>query len=215
MGEQEFSYPVFLRLSGRHCLVVGGGPVAFRKMQDLLESGAVVTVVAETPIAAFDPFAADGTITLRVRRFEPDDVEGAVLIFAATDDDEVNERVAGIARSRGALVNVADSPGLCDFYSGAAVKRGPLRIAVSTSGNAPGLAARIREELEKQFGEEWSEYLVYIGSLRRQIISSELIREEQKREALRWLGSSETFELFRDKGKEKVWDNLQRIISSS
>ena len=210
----DYPYPVFLNLSGRRCLVVGGGPVALRKARDLAEAGAAVTIVAESFITAFQSFAADFPVEMRERRFEPDDVDGVLLVFAATDDGAVNKTIARTARERGVLVNAVDDPDLCDFYSGAIVKRGPLRIAISTSGCSPACAARIREELERHYGVEWGAYLTLIGSIRRNIVSSEQIQEERKREALAWLGSPEAFAMFVDEGEKRVWDSVQRIISS-
>ena len=213
-GGPDPVFPVFLNLSGRRCLVVGGGPVALRKTRDLAEAGARVTVVAESPLPEFAAMGSESAVSLTVRRFEPADAGGMFLVFAATDDETVNRAVSEAARERGALVNVADRPALCDFYSGAVVKRGTLRIAVSTCGNSPAAAARVREELEGQFGTEWAGYLDLAGTLRQRIISDGCVPEQQKREALGWLGSREAFELFRDSGDELIWDRLRRIISS-
>lgn len=211
--EGRYPFPVFLNLNGQTCLVVGGGPVALRKTADLVEAGASVTVVAESPITDFRKLSSDRAINLRERRFRPDDAAGMFLVIAATDDNEVNGEVFRVARERGALVNVVDSPALCDFFSGAVVKRGPLRIAVSTSGCVPGLAAFIRRELEEQYDETWSAYLEAAREIRRDVLSREGLAEKRKNEALAWLGTREAFSLFTDSGRERVWERIRQIIS--
>lgn len=206
-------YPVFLNLAGRPCLVVGGGPVALRKASDLAEAGARVTVVAEQPHPDLTALAESGTVTLVVRRFAPDDVDGHAVVFAATDDDAVNADIAERARTAGALANAVDNPPDCDFFSGSVIARGPLRIAVSTSGCAPGAAARIRQELETQFGTEWGDYLTLIGDIRRHIIARKL-SPEKKRAILSWLCGDEAFTIFQESGQEALWKQARQRISS-
>ena len=210
----HYPYPIFLNMRDRQCVVVGGGNVALRKIMGLLEAGASVTVVAEK----FDPLimdlAKEEKIKLIKRHFKPQDIENAFIVFAATDDNAVNVEIAEIAREHGTLVNAVDNPVYCDFFSSAVMKRGPLRIAVSTSGLCPGIANCIRKELEELYDESYSDFIRNAGVMRHYILHRENITENQKNNALKWLYNKETFNLFVNSGKEKVWEELEKIISS-
>jgi precorrin-2 dehydrogenase/sirohydrochlorin ferrochelatase len=152
-------YPIGLKIDGRRCLVVGGGKVALRKVRGLLESRARVTVVAPTIDAKFSALRADDAIERIERGFEETDLEGAVLVIAATDDEALNRRVKAEAERRGVLCNVADVPDLCDFFLPSVVRRGSLQIAISTDGKAPALASALRRILEGEIGEEYERVL--------------------------------------------------------
>jgi siroheme synthase-like protein len=138
-------YPIFLELAGKPVLVVGAGKVALRKTKGLLEAGAAVTVVA--PRA--EPEFARLPVTLHHRAFRPDDLRGAVLAFAATDDRRVNHAVMLAARRRRIPVNVADARGECSFIVPARISRGNIQIAISTSGESPRMAAALRRKIEE------------------------------------------------------------------
>jgi precorrin-2 dehydrogenase / sirohydrochlorin ferrochelatase len=207
-------YPVFLLVSGKSCVIVGGGPVACRKALDLLECGARVTVAAEIPSSEMEELAAGGRIELRRRRFAPEDVRGAFLAFAATDDDRTNADVAETCRRAGILVNAVDDPGRSDFISGAVVRRGPLRIAVSTSGCSPKLAARIRRELEERYDASFGEFVSFAGEVREYVFTQDISRENRDN-ALSWLASGEAFTLFLRLGKDTVWDEIRKMLFSS
>ncbi|MCE5249838.1 bifunctional precorrin-2 dehydrogenase/sirohydrochlorin ferrochelatase [bacterium] len=207
-------YPIFLPIGGRPCVIVGGGAVALRKARDLIETGAVLTVVAENPSGGITALSEQGMFVLKTKRFEPDDIDGAFLVFAATDDEDVNAAIAEAARRKRILVNVVDTPALCDFYSGAVVRRGPLRIAISTGGLCPGLAGHIRCELEKLFPERYGDFIEAMGEIRTYIISCADLTAERKNTALSWLVRDETRALFFLSGKEAVWEELKKVISS-
>ncbi|HYQ82597.1 MAG TPA: bifunctional precorrin-2 dehydrogenase/sirohydrochlorin ferrochelatase [Rubrobacter sp.] len=151
-GENTVLYPIFLNLSGRRCVVVGGGAVASRKAGKLLQAGADVVVVSpevRTELAGMD-------VEIQNRAYEYGDLEGANLVFTATDSREVNAAVAKEAKERGVPVNVADRPSEGDFAVPSTLRRGGLQVAVSTGGASPTLARRIRNELEEAFGPEWA-----------------------------------------------------------
>jgi precorrin-2 dehydrogenase / sirohydrochlorin ferrochelatase len=207
-------YPVFLRLEGKPCLVVGGGPVAVRKTIDLIECGAAVTVVAETPSPEMEELASKGRVILFKRRAEPNDLTGVFLIIAATDDGEVNASLAMKAREESILVNAVDNPAQCDFISGAVLRRGPLRIAVSTSGCGPLIAASIRRDLEELYDESFGNYVECAGELRECILSENRPRE-RKDEAIHWLAEDEAYDLFIESGKEAVWNEVRKILFTS
>ena len=211
---KHYSYPVFLNLSGKSCVVIGGGKVALRKVNDLIEAGALVTVVAEKPDPLIEELSKKGTIKLVRSFFKPEDVEKAYLVFAATDDNSVNTEIAEKAHQKGILVNAVDNPGQCDFFSGAVLKRGPLRIAISTSGLCPGIASNIRRELEKQYSESLSDFIETAGEMRKYVLSIKDINTDKKDNALKWLCAEKTLTLFIHSGKEKVWEKLKKIISS-
>jgi siroheme synthase-like protein len=154
-------YPVAVELSGRRCLVVGGGAVALRKACGLLEAAADVIVVA--PQAVEMP---DG-VTVHLRVFEDRDLDGTAFVVAATDDPELNARVARLARARGVWVNVAGDPSAGDAVLPAVARRGDLQIAVSTGGASPALARRLRERLEDEFGAEYGDLVALLARLRK------------------------------------------------
>src|SRR5438874_1778652 len=138
-------YPVFLDLQDRPVLVVGAGKVALRKTKGLLDAGARVTVVAPEALPDFDGLP----LRLVRRRFRPSDLNGAILVFAATNDRRVNHRIRLAARSRGIPANIADSAAECDFIVPARVQRGDVQIAISTGGKSPRISAELRQKLEE------------------------------------------------------------------
>jgi uroporphyrin-III C-methyltransferase/precorrin-2 dehydrogenase/sirohydrochlorin ferrochelatase len=143
-------YSVALNLVGRRCLVVGGGPVAARKLDALAEAEAATVVVAPTVSARMAAAASRHGVEIVQRAFVESDLDGAFLVIAATSDRAVNQRVAEAARLRGILVNSADDPANCDFVLPAVVRRGNVHVAVTTGGRSPALARHLRERLEAE-----------------------------------------------------------------
>jgi precorrin-2 dehydrogenase / sirohydrochlorin ferrochelatase len=186
-------FPIFLKLEGRRCLVVGAGQVAQQKIHGLIESGAKVQVVAPEATALVMEWAAAGAIDWRARSFDVDDLDGVFLVIVATPSSDVNESVFRAAQEKGVLCNVVDDPPHCDFYYPAVVRRGDLQIAISTAGHSPALAQRLRRELELQFGPEYGAWLAQLGSARRQLFQSE-VEPEERRRLLHDLASHEAFE---------------------
>lgn len=150
----HLDYPVCLRLAGKPVLVVGGGAVATGRVRGLLAAGAAVRVVAPQVDPELVAAAAQGRLTLEQRRFAPADVEGAMLVIAAVDDPRVSERIVAAARVRGIWCTAVDKPALCDFTMPSVGRRGPITVAVSTSGKAPALAAQLRRRFEAQLHAE-------------------------------------------------------------
>ncbi len=212
--EKAYPYPVFLNLQGRPCLVVGGGAIATRKVNDLVEAGAKVSVIAEKTSKDIAKLASVGKISLAVRRWKKEDITGMFLVFAATDDKTVNAEIAARARRCGAIVNAVDDPPLCDFISAATIKRGPLRIAVSTSGRCPKMAAVIRKSLETQFGEDFGNFIETVGELRKTILELGDMKDQRRQDALTWLCGDEALTVYNESGKEGLWRQLQQIIST-
>lgn len=160
------AYPINLDLTGRRCAVIGGGAVAERKIGDLLAAGANVSVISPTLTNTLS-MLVDERKLIHIRRFyQSGDIENYFIVICATDNPEVNKNAAREAKSRGALVNVADNPGLCDFTIPSRVVRGDLLITVSTSGSSPAVAKKLRLELEQRYGPEYGHCLELIGRLR-------------------------------------------------
>ncbi len=172
-------YPVTLDIKGRRCLVVGGGGVALRKIQGLVEEGALVTVVALEVVDPVAMMAAHGELELERRAYSGDAAGAWALIVAATDDREVNEQVFRDAEERGVWCNVADDPEICSFHLPARVRRGPFQLALSSAGEAPFAVARLRRLLERRFGPEWSEWLDAAARFRTTVRALELSPADQ------------------------------------
>ncbi len=159
-------YPVYLDLRGRACLVVGGGEVAERKVETLRECGATITVISPALTPGLAEAAQTEAIVWQARVFENEDLEGAHLAIAATDDRTVNAAVAREARRRRIWVNSVDDAAYCDFIAPSVVKRGDLVLAISTAGKSPAMARWVREELERSLPEEWGSLLELAHELR-------------------------------------------------
>jgi len=185
-------FPMFLKLEGRVCLVVGAGVIAEAKIRSLLEAGARVRVIAPEANAFIRQWAQAGEITWDAREFKASDLEHAFLVIAATSSFHLNETIYQEARKRKVLCNAVDDPEHCDFYYRAVVRRGGLQIAISTAGQSPALAQRVRRELEEQFGPEYSRWVDELGDARRQLFAQE-IDPGQRRQLLHQLASRDAF----------------------
>lgn len=164
-------YPLFLDIAGRRCVVVGGGSVAERKVERLLACGARVEVVGRCLTTALAEMKEEGKILHRDAEYDEAHLRDAFLVIGATDDGEVNGRIARDARTKGIPVNIVDDPALCDFILPSIVERGDLAIAVSTGGRSPALAKKIRREMEERYGPEYAALLTILGELRRRVIA--------------------------------------------
>jgi precorrin-2 dehydrogenase/sirohydrochlorin ferrochelatase len=184
---------MFLKLEGRQCLAVGAGKVGEPKIGGLLETGARIRVVALNASPTVREWARAGKLELELRAFSAEDLEGASLAVVATNSRSLNERVYHEAQRRGVLCNVVDVPDLCDFFYPAVVRRGDLQIAVSTSGQSPSLAQKIRQQLEKQFGTGYAAWVAELGETRKLILASDL-DQERKLDLLHSLASREALE---------------------
>ena len=173
-------FPIFLKLEGRPCLVVGAGTIAASKISSLLESGARVTVVAPSASDELQKLAAERKFRWLAREFEIGDLAGVFLVIAATSDSAVNRAVFLEAQRLGVLCNAVDDPPHCDFYFPAVVRRGDLQIAISTSGQSPALAQRLRRELEETFDESAGDWVSFVGELRREILATHAPSDDRK-----------------------------------
>ena len=169
-------YPMCLDMAGRPCLVVGGGPVAERKVVGLLQAGARLTVVSPAVTPQLDDWGREGRIRLVRRGYESSDLAGQSLAFVATDDGVVNVDVARDARAAGLLINTADDPAHCDFILPAVLRRGELTVTVSTGGASPALARMLRDELGAYLAREDYAALVSVAADARRTLRAQGIR---------------------------------------
>lgn len=200
-------YPILVDLQGKKALVVGGGKVAQRKIETLLEHGATVQVVAKELTASLEELRRAGRIEFLGEEFSEAFVDGAFVVFAATDDASLNRRVSRTAQQRSLLVNAVDQPADCNFIVPSVLSRGDLVIAVSTSGKSPAFARKVRVELEQSFGEEYGLFLNLMGNLRKEILRLGLSQEENK-STFEDLVTSDLLTAIR----EKNWDLASQII---
>ncbi len=173
--------PISFDVTGRRCVVIGGGEVAARKVESLLEAGARVTVVSPRLSPSLQAAVARGLVTHIARDYAPGDIKECVLVYAATDDPKLHRELAAEARTLGIPINVADVPELCSFIAPAVVKRGALQVAISTGGASPAFAARIRRELEDRFGAEYALTLDLMRAARRRLHAGEVAPAERMR----------------------------------
>jgi precorrin-2 dehydrogenase len=159
-------YVACLKLTGRRCVVVGGGEVGLEKVEGLLACDAEVTLIAPHAHDALARYADDGSIRWEQRSYRAGDLEGAFLVIAATDDTATNIAVFDDAERRAMLVNVVDVPPLCNFILPAIVRQGPIAIAISTAGASPALAKRMKREIAEQFGEPYARLAVLLNEAR-------------------------------------------------
>ena len=159
-------YIACLRLSGRRCVVVGGGGVGLEKVEGLLASGGDVVLIAPDAIDELAQLADEGSIRWERKSYEPSDLEGTFIVIAATDDTDVNIGIYEDAERLAMLVNVVDVPPLCNFILPAIVRQGSMAIAISTQGASPALAKRMKREIAEQFGEAYAELAVILNEVR-------------------------------------------------
>lgn len=189
-------FPMFMKLRGRRCLVVGAGTVAEPKISSLLEADAVVKVVAPQATEQVMSLAREARIQWEQRVFVKSDVENCFLVVSATNSVQVNTTVYREAEARGVLCNAVDDPDRCDFFYPAVVRRGPLQIAISTAGYSPALAQRLRRELGDQFGPEYSGWVEQLGRERTRLRSDRTTSAEQCRRMLHIQASASSYRKF-------------------
>jgi precorrin-2 dehydrogenase/sirohydrochlorin ferrochelatase len=163
-------YPVHLDINNRKVLVVGGGSVGTRKVKTLLDCGARVTVVSPEVSRQLRELAASGDIKLAERSYQSEDLNGVFVVIGATDDERLNQQISSDADRLNTLCNIADRPEVCNFILPSIVQRNDLVITISTSGQSPALAKKLRKALENQFGEEYGTLLQLMGAIRKKLL---------------------------------------------
>ncbi len=198
-------YPIFLNLQGRNCLVVGGGKVAIRKIETLLESGANVQVVAPDICSEISSLAQQNKhLHLSETPYTEADITGRFLVICATNNEAVNRQVYHDADNRNIIVNVVDVPELCSFYVPSRFSRGDLSLAISTHGSSPAMARKIRKELETHFGEEYELMLALLKEMRIKLMT--LCDNTDKRGNIlkKLVNETELLEIVRTKGEDEA-----------
>jgi precorrin-2 dehydrogenase / sirohydrochlorin ferrochelatase len=202
MSARPVLFPLFLKLEGRVCLVVGGGPEVAGKIPGLLASGAQVRIVAPQVTEAIRRLTDENSVIWYARQFEPGDLDGVALAIALDDDDAVNAEVYREATARGVLCNVVDQPDRCHFYYPAVVRRGQLQIAISTGGVSPALASQIRRDLEEQFDSAYSEWVDALGDARERVMR-ESPRSPRRTRLLQRIASKQAYRSFTAKRRQR------------
>ena len=198
--ETHSYYPAFLNLKGKKTVVIGGGKIAERKILALLKTGARITVISPEITKRIAREKLRGSLKHIPRQYRKGDVKNTFLVIAATDSEEINQKVSEDATC---LVNVVDTPSLCNFIVPSVLQRDPLTIAVSTGGISPALSKSIRQELEKLYGPEFAEYLQLLEKIRKKAMRD--IRDKRKRtEFLKSLASAKVTKMLREKGFKEV-----------
>lgn len=193
-------FPIYLKLARRRCLVVGAGRIGEEKIEGLLRADADVTVVAPNATSRIQSLAREGKLRWEKRKFRLSDLRGVFVIVAATSTPKVHEQIYKQAQRRGILCNVVDDPPHCDFYYASVVRRGSLQFAISTSGQSPALAQRLRHKLEEQFGSEYELWIEELGAARERLFAKKM-DPERRRLILHRLASQQAFEEFQRRQK--------------
>ena len=173
-------YPVLLDIQHKKCLVVGGGAVGSRKAGSLLAGGAMVTVVSPVISEKLRQLMPNTHLVCLERDFRVSDLEGMFLVIGATDDEDLNRLISAEAHQRNILCNIADRPKVCNFILPSIVHRGDLMIAISTCGQSPAFARKLRQDLEKQFGPEYGSFLTVMGAIRKRLLAQAHAPEAHK-----------------------------------
>jgi precorrin-2 dehydrogenase/sirohydrochlorin ferrochelatase len=194
-------FPLFLKLERRRCLVIGAGEIGEPKIASLLAAKGSVEVVAPHATKKVEEWAQGRKIQWLKREFDDSDLEGCFLVIVATSSHELQKRIHRLAKQHGVLCNVVDVPELCDFYYPAVVKRGALQIAISTGGESPALAQRLRKELDAQFGPEYGDWLAELGEARK-TIRAEVADGAAQKAKLHESASAQSFQEFLKRRKK-------------
>lgn len=204
-------YPVCLNIAKRLCVVVGGGSVAERKIRGILAAQGQVRVVSPVLTAALQVFAEQERVEWRHKMYSADDLDGAGLVFAATNNPTVQEAVCEDARAAGVLLNVADAPELCDFQTPSVVRRGDLTLSVATNGRSPAVAAMVRRRLERDFGDEYGLLTALLARLREQVLR-QANSDADKKILFQKILCDDIVDLLRERQWERIQLHLESVL---
>jgi len=204
-------YPIYLNLTDKRSIVVGGGAIAEGKITGLLEADARVVVIAPEITPAIQELVQNGTIAWQQRQYQDGDLEGAAIAISATDDPQVNHSVWDEADRRGILINVVDDVPYCNFIAPAIVRRGDITIAISTNGKMPALAAHMRREMDKSFGDEYLKLLEMTTPMRAELGAKQLAYQVRQQLWRKLFEETELIDLVR-RGEEESARKLAREV---
>lgn len=200
-------YPIYLDITNKRCIVVGGGDVAERKAERLLSFGARVTVIGKALTPLLETMKRDGRIEHINADYDGTFISDAFMVIGATDREDVNARISRDGRHTGILVNIVDDPGRCDFILPSIMQRGDLSIAVSTGGKSPALAKKLREDLETLYGPEYKVLLDVLGNLREKVAARGHSSDENKK-----LFEAVVYSDILKHIKNKNWNHVKKMI---
>lgn len=200
-------YPIFLDIRDKKCVIVGGGEVAARKAERLLDCGAKVFVISPKLSPEIAALKEKNMICHIAAQYAGDLINEAALIIGATDDEETNAQISRDARSKGIPVNIVDDPQKCDFILPAVVQRGDLTITIGTGGKSPALARHLREELEAKYGPEFEIFLNVLGGLRVKMAKNAGVGKDWFDALIR----AGILESIKDKDIKKVKETVKKI----
>jgi precorrin-2 dehydrogenase/sirohydrochlorin ferrochelatase len=203
-------YPIYLDITDKRCIVIGGGDVAERKVERLLEFGARVAVVGKTLTHTLETMKREGRIDHIDADYDKTCIDGAFLVIGATDNDDVNKNISRDAKDKGILVNIVDDPDNCDFILPSIFTRGDLLISISTGGKSPALAKKIRQEMEKYYGPEFQIFVTIMGSLREKLLLKGYSSDTNKR-----LFDSVIYSDILQHIQNKDWEKVKKTVYDS
>lgn len=206
-------FPIFLNLYERRCLVVGGGPVAERKVKNILEGGGLVRLVSPRVTSALDDLAAQQRLEWEARNYVTADLAGVFLAFICTDDYQINRSIAEDCRKRAIIVNVVDDPSNCDFFVPSLIRRDSLVIAISTEGRSPLFSRRLREELDELIPQDYGNLVEGLGRMR-DYIKSRIADTKSRQAVYKLLLQPAILDLLRDNQEEMARERIEECISS-
>lgn len=192
-------FPLCLDLDGKKVFVIGGGKVAERKVIPLLDCGADVTVISPSITEKLRNLFKKGKLRYLPKAYKRGDLKGAFLVISATGEKGINMEVSEEAESRGCLYNVVDNPEASNFIVPSSVKRGGLLISISTSGASPALSKKIRKELEKRYGREYSLFLNLMEGIRKRLLK-EMSSERKRKKIFHSLANSDLIRVIKKSG---------------
>ncbi|MFH2011291.1 MAG: bifunctional precorrin-2 dehydrogenase/sirohydrochlorin ferrochelatase [Pseudomonadota bacterium] len=204
-------YPINIDITGKRCVVLGGGEVAERKVESLLKCGGDITVISPGLTPRLKELLSSNKIKHLYREYQRGDFEDAFLVFVATDNSGVNAEASQEALERGILVNTVDTPKRCNFIVPSVVDRDDLVITISTSGKSPAFAKKIREEMESNYGEEYSIFLTIMGAVRERLLKANNDSEKNKKVFYR-LVNSNVLDFIKEGKKNRVDSILLDIL---
>lgn len=205
-------YPVCLNISGKLCVVIGGGRVAERKIRGILAGSGSVRVVSPALTTTLHDLASQAVIEWREKPYSGTDLEGAFLVFAATNTPKVQGAVLRDARAAGLLVNIADNSAACDFQVPASIRRGDLTLSVATKGKSPAVAAMVKRRLEHDFGEEYAQLTALTSLLRDRILAENALSHEEKKLLFQKILHDDIVDWLRDRRWDRIQQHLQSVF---
>lgn len=205
-------FPIFLVMKEQRCVVVGGGQVAERKVQNLLEYPVQIDVISPQATPKLQSWSEEHRINWIARSFQPADIQGAFLVFAATDDQKVNREVAGLCQEKGILVNAVDDPDFCDFYIPSTVRRNSLVLAISTEGKSPAYAKRLRQQLEENITDAHGKFVDLLGE-QRELVKQRVPDIKTRQAIFESLANLDILDLIARGEEEQIRERIEKCMS--